>query len=320
MLKLLMKKISRFALKLFINCWLVIALDLFLPFCSHAQSISKISGKSILLQDITESQKIGSEWLTVNEAKRKTGLIKIKQVRGAQAVAEILDGTVFIGQTLLPKPPPVSRFEEDPDIIPISQPSSINKTKSTKYFVGALFGYSMDNMSFLAGDANNPPLITDTVNLRGTHFDLKGYYDSPYNDKWTIRYTAGLDGFAGNYDTSKTVINKDNGGTSNVTVSTYAFEAEAMWTIDKTKLYKTWIGGGYSFQYTSANSTNMYSLSMSSSYSNVIMIGGGADFVQSSKYTMPIFFNYNTYLAGKGITQTSMVFGIGIGWPTSSLF
>lgn len=280
---------------------------------SFAQTVEKINGKSVLLNTGGQVLTAGSDWLTISDTKKKTGWIKIKQVRGEKAVAEIMSGEVFVGQTLIPKPPPVSRFAEDPDVIPIDQ---VKANAPSKVMGGVLFGYASDTMSFTAGDSNNPPIYTENATLTGTTYTIKGYYDSQYNDKLTIRYTCGLDGFSGTYKAQNSQINKQGSGTgSNVSVSTIAIEAEALWIPYKNKSVKLWAGGGYSFQYNTGTSTNMNSLTMSSSYSNILLGGLGADIVITPKYTMPVFYNYNYYLAGKGITQNATTLGIGIGWP-----
>jgi hypothetical protein len=289
----------------------------------YGQIIEKIMGKSALINMQGKTLAPGTQWITVDQTGKKIGLVKIKQIRASQAVAEILPlGHVIVGHKLIPKPPNMSSFEEtnlevetsDPDTDSEVKPiGGIRSTSKGKDIGGIIIGNSQDTMSFVAGDSNTPPIYTENVTLTGSSYKLKGYFDNQYNNNLILRYSGGLDGFNGSYNATNSIINK-SGTTSTVSLSSLALEIQALWAFIKVPKFDFWLGAGYSFQYTMSSSTNMNSLSMTSSYSNVLLIGAGVDISITNQYTLPIFYNTSTYLTGKGITQSNTTLGVGLGW------
>jgi hypothetical protein len=272
--------------------------------------VEKVKGPSALVNGEDLPLNIGDEFYTLNDSGRKTGWIRIKQVKNNRAVAVVVKGVVVAGEKLVPK---AGSPEGASEAAASDEDSSSPRSRGREAW-GLLGGYSMDSMSFTAGDSSNPPVHTEKASLSGSSFKLKGFYDRPFGQSFTLRFMGGLDGFNGTYGAQSTVINRNSSSTSSVSVTFLALEAEIQWNLYKKSLTTFWLGGGYSFQYAMSSTTNMYSLQMNSSYTNSLFIGGGSNIKMNATHFIPLFVHYNYYVAGSGITQTAINLYGGYGW------
>lgn len=289
--------------------------SLFVLFCNqtYAQVVEKINGNMVLISAGTLQLKANDDLNTFDKDARKTGTIKITQVKGNRAVGLITAGSVVPGATLVPnKTPPPQNLKKTQQSVSMETASS--SFSGPKKSIGLLVGYGIDAISFLAADSFSPPLHTETASMSGSSFSIKGFYDRPYSNSIVLRFGAGIDGFGGNYTAQNVTINTDASTASKVSLMTLAFDGEAMWNYYDKSRNTAWLSGGYSFQYAISSSSNMYSLKTSTPYSNIVFGGAGANFSMSPDTFLPIFFHYNYYIAGAGITQSSITFGAGWGW------
>jgi hypothetical protein len=271
--------------------------------------VEKVRGNAVLVNGEELPLNVGDEFLTSSDGERKTGWIRIKNIKNNRAVAEILKGSVSVGQRLIPKATSKNRSDDSG-----SHGADVRDRSRGKRAWGLLLGYSMDSMKFTAGDSNVPPVHTEPASLSGSSYKLKGFYDRPWTDTFGLRLLGGLDGFNGTYSAQSAVINRNGAATSSVSVTFIALEAEIFWNIYKTQRVTYWLGAGYSFEYAMSSSTNLYSLQMNSSYTNSIFFGGGANIQISATNFIPVAIHYNYYVAGSGITQSAINLYGGYGW------
>ena len=299
---------------------------------ASAQVVQKINNQSILLQGVPSTMKVGDEFITINEQGKRTAIIQVIAVKDARAVAKILKGTAFIGETLTPRqkpipppdvasaPAPVQTPPPNPEPTPEQQQADmenirpLDSQKTGHDYWGFLLGASMDTLLFLAADNNSPALHTENASLTGSSIKLKGFWDHPLNDSYTFRFMTGYDGFNGTYRAQSPVINKDGSSTSNLSTSFLTAEGEIMWNFYKKSLTTMWVGGGYAFEYVMSMTSNMYSLQLSSPYLSSFFVGVGSNIEISKNSYVPIFLHYNYYLTGSGVSQTSLNVGAGYGW------
>lgn len=277
---------------------------------ASAQTVLKVKGKAALIDTGETPLEVGSEYITVNDVGRKTGLIRIKQVRGNKAVADIEKGIVVVGETLTPRPPPKSRFQDEP----AEDDADIRRQPKTQSAAGLIVGYSMDSISFTAGSNQSPPALTQAIAMSGNSYKIKGFYDYPWTDTFTWRFTGGLDGFNATSSGVSPLITSNSSTTASLSATYIALEGSIMWNFYRGKgLTKVYGELGYSFQYNSSTSSNVYSL-VAPSYANALFVGGGSNITMSKDTFIPVFLHYDYYLAGSGITQNSINFAAGYGW------
>ncbi len=258
----------------------------------------------------------GDEFFILNDDGRKTGIVKISQVKNGRAAGKILKGSVVVGEKLSEKPKEKSAAAADSSSNDDSDSSieKIRERNQSKNYLGILFGYSMDSLSLQAADNSNPALHSEGASLTGNSFKIKAFYDRPYSEKYTFRFIGGYDGFNGSYSAKNNTINKDGSMTSNLAVTFLTAEFEFLWNFYKKTFATVWLSGGYSFQYVINLSSNMYSLQLGSSYLNSVFVGTGANIKMSKTSFLPIYFHYNYFVAGSGVTQSAINIGAGWGW------
>ena len=244
------------------------------------QEILRIINDRALLADPENIMPMIPNW-TVPEFEDKIK-IHILQTRKDQAVGQILSGEAQVSQK----------------VIPLG-----NKT------AGFLIGMELNSFSVKTGNTT----YTETAALYGITTSIKAFYDHKISSRFFGRASAGLDGFSANYKAQDPVINTDGAARSLYTVSAIAFDYEFLWNIFTLFGAQAWIGPGYSLQYATSASTNLYQVNPPS-FSNVITLGGGFNYDINSKWMIPLAGHLNYYIAENGATQFSLSGQVGFGW------
>lgn len=283
------------------------------PLSAWSQVVSKVSNKTVLIDMKDGNLAEGSEWITVNDLGKKTGLIRIKKVKGSKALADITKGVVAVGQTLIPKPGPKSRFKEDGSADngqsgAGSDTSTV--TKSNLKRVGGVFSYAMDSMSLTAGNATNT--LTVSESLSGTGMQLAGFYDWAFTPALAIRFYGSYDTFAASVSTTTGAVNNNGSTTSSLSISALGLGGDAQWRFIHDKTKNIWAGVGFTYDYLLSNSSNIISLT-TPSYVNYVSPGLGIDYAITPKYFIPAAFHYDYYIAGSGVSQSALRFSAGFG-------
>jgi hypothetical protein len=275
----------------------------------YSMTIEKVKdGKALI--DLEQNQlSPGTEVFALNADDKKAGLLRIKLVKGRKAIAEVIKGVARPGMLIIERSDPLGRFGSEPSLSDIRQ----RKKPKIQNGFGFTFTYSMDTMSFLATDNVTPATVQETVSLRGNSMKLKGFYDYVWRDPWNLRFAVGIDGFNGKYTATNTTINSNGSSISSMSLTYLTFDGLIKWDFYNQGGTKMWAGGGYSFQYSVAGVSNIFSLQLANSYNNVFMLAAGADIPSGQGY-IPFFFHYNYYLSGSGVTASSLNFGTGWAW------
>jgi len=277
------------------------------------QAVDKVNNQSVLIGSGASGMKVDQEYYTINDSGKKTGIIKINQVKGDRAVAKILKGSVIQGETLALRNPPAPA-KVNSEEANANDTSEFHPRPRAKKFVGFILGYSMDKLSFLAADNNNPVQHSETAGLSGSTMKYKFFLDYPMSDDFAFRFLAGYDGFNGNYSAQSTTINNNGASTSTLSVTLLTAEAEVHWNLYKRALNSFWLGLGYGFDYVLGSTTNMYSLALGTSYLNTVYLGTGFNVQVGPNSYIPVFAQYNYFFTGANVTQSSINVGLGWGW------
>jgi len=275
--------------------------------------VERVQGNSAIINGGSQPLHMDDEWLTVNSDGKKTGWIKIQQVKNNRAVAIILKGSVTVGESLIRKPE-IKKPKPVEVAVPAEDDSEKPEKISRKPRVGVVLGYGIDSISLVAADSVTPTQHSETANLSGGSIKVKGFYDWPVWDSLGFRFLSGIDGFNGNYSAQSTSINKDSSKTSSLSISTLSFDGELMWNFYRTSPAVFWLGGGASIQYALSNTSNLYSLQSASAFSAPIFVGVGANIKMTNTSFLPLFMHFNYFFAGSGFTQTSITLAAGWGW------
>lgn len=282
---------------------------------AFAQSVEKVRGASVLLDLGGTQANPGDEFITIDENGKRTGIIRISQTRGQKAVAKIIKGVVLPGETLTVRGKSKARTNPEPPAEDDSAPpEQVESRPRGKDFIGVMLGYNNDTMSFLAGNSSSPPSYTETANLTGTTTAFKGFYDHPWTPEFDLRFMGSYDGFNGSYTAKSNSINRGSTLNSNLSVSYVGLEGEILWKLYDKKLTNAWLGLGYAFEYILGSSTNLYSLTINSSFLNAIFAGAGGNIAFGNSAYIPIYAHYKYFLASSGVTQNAIEIGAGYGW------
>ena len=265
---------------------ILILLILFSLNLAHAQTVEKVKGTKALLDMGEELYSVGTELVSVTVDGRKVGLLKVTQIKGSKAVAEIKKGIAAAGMTLQPKPAPKKRFAEEPGSNELKERKATQRTNA----LGALFAYSLDSMSVTS---------TSTVTYSGNSMKLKGFYDYILNDNWSARLASGLDGF------------NASASSGNLAIQYLGFDGAVCWDFYQNKKSRAFFDVGFSYQIPMSSSNT---IGVSASNSSVLFFGGGMNVPIGNEYFLPFFMHYNYIFPSTGISLYSIDFGIGFGW------
>jgi len=274
---------------------------------ASGQVVDKVKGKAVLITLQGQTLAVDSQWVTVNDVGRKTGLVKIKAVKGDKAVADLMAGTAVAGESLIPRPPPKSRFKDDgtgqpppdqadnPDGAAPEEPSPTGRSKKR---MGVELGYAMDSFQFSSNGFTSSQ-------FSGTGENFQGFFDINLTQSLNVRLLGGYD-----------IFNAADSSGNSISVSSLGGGGDLQWRLYQKGNNNAFIGVGIVFEY-------VMSATLSSGLSNALqkpsnissfVLSAGGDYALKKKLFIPYSIGYHSYLAGSGVTQTAIVLTGGIGW------
>lgn len=259
----------------------VICLLIFLLICllnpttAWSSEVSKVKGSQVLIVDF--DGEVGGEFYAIDGNGKKKAIINITKAKGGKAIGEITKGKAAVGYTL------VARGKSSSGAGP--RRGGSGKRSRSAISVGALAGYSMDNMQV--------PVLSRTETLTGSGFSVKGAADYAFTSSLGLRLTGGYESFAVKNTTYTTDI-------SYVTIDAlarYIFMADSM--------FAPWIGGGMGFAIPFSKSTNILQED-SIATSTLLYLAAGADLHLSGSWYIPLQFDYSMFLPASDV-KTSII-------------
>jgi hypothetical protein len=169
-------------------------------------------------------------------------------------------------------------------------------------------------MSLTAQYITGGTIRSEAVSLKGTSFNLKGYFDYDYSPLLTFRALSGLETFNTKGETSGAQLICGDGTTTGCSVSFnyLSFEGHAQLNYLKGST-RAWVGIGYAFYVTMSKSINIPNLTASGSTNQAILVGTGADFKLSGGAYIPVLLEYG-YIPGDNVKSSALFVRGGYGW------
>jgi hypothetical protein len=280
------------------NC--LFFLLIFFSLNSFSASVIQVKNDKVLIDVSDTTVQIGEKRYLMNEQDKKVTLIEITGIRGDRAVGKILKGKARLGLTL-------NEGNAAAAAAPTRRSRSDNQSGFSSF--GGLVGSVSNTMTISAQTGST----TDTLNLKGNSFLIKGFGDYEWSGI-TIRLVGGLHTYAVTGSPSATTKQAvcSNSSTCEIKYNYFSAEAHAMYSFTETP-HRYWVSGGYMFLYATSASSTVGSLDTGNKMNSVFAFQGGADFNISRDAFIPVFFQYGLFAGGSGVAANSTSFYGGYG-------
>ncbi len=254
---------------------------------------------------------MNQEFYSIDANGKKKSLLKITQVKGDKALADIVKGTAEAGQTLQAKGTPgagggASDNSSKENSSPMNQSasgSSKNFTKKGETW-GILGSFGMNKM-----DASlTVSTVKYTANMTGTGFGLLGFYDFPMSKSFVLRGSTGLEQFIGNGTVSAAVCNGSANCSVNIMYLSFYGAAKYIFVNGKMKI---WGAAGLGYLFAASKSSNILKTDGLSTY--VIVPSLGIDIPLGGGF-IPIAVDYALYPDSADVKASTTNIRAGWGW------
>lgn len=307
-----MRRVKRLFKKQFV--WIFSLLILISNSWAWANKVSQVKGKRALLELDQTTVSPGEEFFTVDAAGKKKGIIKIKQVKGKKAIADIVRGKPEAGHSLTPRIAPTKSGTASPGKrtrksteSSASSTETMTPTSSTASGWGVLGNVYMNSMTAKI-IVSGPREVT--VSMKGTSFGVGGLYDYRMSSNFAIRGIGGFD----QYQLSGSTPLNDCSNSMTCTVSINYLSGYGIARYDfTTGPTKFWAGGGLGFLFALSKSSTILDTTQIST--NLVYMGSfGADIKMSGNSFLPLQFDYAFFQGSDSVKANSMIFRAGWGF------
>lgn len=289
------------------------------PASVWAQEIIQVKGTKALINLSGTEASVGSDVFAVDSAGKRRAILRIRQVKGDRAVADVVKGTAQTGQSIQARgggsaaPAPTQARSQE-----ASEESDDGRAKRPRGFLGqflkrgtaagALAGLSQNTMSLTAKRGND----SEDLTLSGNSFNLVGFYDYDLSKSFTIRTKAGIENFDVKGTATKSTVCNDSTA-CDVGFMYLAGEASAHFNFmtGKTRAY---VGAGLAFLFAMGKKSSVSNLDTSNATNQMILLGGGADINMGGGAFVPVSFEYGMFPGSATVKATSMLLRAGYGW------
>lgn len=269
---------------------------------AHAQTVISIKNGKVLVDTGSLSLSPGDQVLTLDGQNKRRSILKIRQVKGTKATADIVKGQPAEGHTLLqPKKSATRRTRPSTG----SDEAGYSRYRKQAYgFTGML---AMNTMKIPNYRRNS---VAYSLDMTGTNFGVGGFYDYKLNDSFSARAHATIEMFdikSTSGDCALTAVPEctvkftQMGGYGTIN---YQFSPAP---------YRFWAGaGGGLFVYLSKDSAV---LDTDKFFFNSMLMGAfGLDYSMNKTSFIPISFEYQ-FIPDKEAGVTALV--LRAGWGTT---
>lgn len=273
------------------------------PF-AHGASVLQVKGTKAMIDidglDVVEP---GTQLVAIDAQGKRRGLLRVTQVKGRRAVADIVKGRAEKGFELEGRASSssmgrMSREEASPSF------SASGKA------AGVMLGLIQTSMSasFKAGTGTLTRDVTTTMG--GSSFGLTGYYDHPINPRFQIRGVAGYEQLAasGSIDTA------DCSGT---TTCDFNVSYLSLYGLGKFNLTtgpsKFWLSGGMGFLIAMSKASSVLNTNQIST-NQIFSLGLGYDVSLGRGKMMPIALEYGLFPPSDTVKATMLTVRLGYAW------
>lgn len=274
-----------------------------------AAKVSAVKNNKIMIELEGDSASAGSEFFVINAQGKKVAIVKITQVKGGRAIAEITKGSAKEGYTLQSRGGSGSMSTNASASSPSSSSDDsyydrkLNQKTHNGNSWGVVGGYLMNSMAVATANMK--------INMSGSGFGALGYYDYALSPSLVIRGMGGLETF--NVAGSNTASLPSNClADCNVKLTYISMYGYGRWNFMQGN-YKSWIGGGVGYLYPMSSSTTVFNKSELGA-NQTFIFAGGTDVRLSNKNYMPISLEYSLYPTTSTVKASIILVRIGYAW------
>lgn len=280
---------------------------------AYAAKVEKTKGNKVLVSLEGEPAQVGDFYFIVTPQGKKTGILKITQVKGDKAMAILGKGKAQPGLALEYRPPKgggsaSAGAKKKPE--KTSSSGSSSKMDSQRAYWGILLGMGLNNMTVDLKNAAGATRATES--LSGSSFSAKGMFDYNIFDRVWFRGTVGLEGFnaSGNNNCGPgpTVFNS----VCEAKINYLATDFWARYAFSHSK-FRPWVGAGVSLWFpASVSATALDEKSVTST--TVLSPGIGLDWFVTPKIYIPLQIEYGLLPESKEVSANLIAIRLGVGF------
>ncbi|NUN05021.1 MAG: hypothetical protein HUU57_04585 [Bdellovibrio sp.] len=272
---------------------------------SWAASVSGVKGQKVLIKLDGDTVSEGEEFFLINPANnKKTALVRIRQIKGDKALADLVKGKAAQGFSLQAKG--MTAMSADPSYS--GDAGGILRNLKNSY--GITGGMLMNTMTanVTAVDSGTGIKTTSEAKMAGSGFGVGGFYDMLLTSSIVGRGVVGIEQFNVSGDADSAVCSGSKSCDAKINyLSLYGL---AKWYLSESK-YRFWLGGGGG--YLIAVSKTSTALNASQISTNQIFTAAfGLDVQTTRKNYIPVSIEYNMFPSSDTV-KASMI-SIKAGW------
>ena len=289
----------------------------FATFHANAAKIEKVKGKQVLISLDGEPAQIGDFYFIVTPQGKKTGILKITQVKGNKAMAVLGKGKAQPGLALEYRPPKAGPGTQTaggggsaPKQASSSKKSSDSKMDEQRAYWGVMAGMGMNNMSVDLKNAAGATRATEK--LSGNAFSFKGLFDYNVFDRVWFRGTFGLEGFnvSGNNNCGPGPATFTQTCDAKINYLTADFWGRYAFSHGK---IRPWVGAGVSLWFpASVSATALDENSITST--TVLSPGIGVDWFVTPRIYIPLQIEYGLLPESEEVSANLIAVRLGVGF------
>ncbi len=286
---------------------LICLLGFFVSEVAEAARISQVRGKNVLIELEGTPARPGDIFFVVNPQGQRQGVVRIGQVRGRQAVAQLGRGQAQAGWSLVaregaagPGKPPTQQQRAQGQPTPATPSTrATSPSPSPSMLFGLLLGYSLSSMTLDPDDAPE-------YSLDGGGLSVKGLLDYPIWGSIGLRATAGLQQLEADGTNSS-----DQDSSVSVNYLSAGFWGRFSMTQSN---FRPWVGGGVNLLFPLGAETKNSIKQESIQTTSLFSVGGGLDFYLNPRLMLPIQFEYNLFPPTDAVKANMITVRFGVGY------
>lgn len=285
---------------------------------SWAAEVSAVKGNRVLIQTDGDAFFENDEFFLINPAtQKKTAIIRVRQIKGRKALAEIIRGRADIGYTLEAKAPsgvtasPISSKEtSETASASTAAPVRGEYLRQLKNSWGVMGGYLMNSMTANVTYKYLSVSRTTAASMSGTGFAATGFYDYVISPALVARMSAGIEQF--NVTGSVSELACNNTTTCDAKINYLSFYGLGKYYVYDNN-YRAWLGAGGGFLLAVSKSSSALNESQIST-NQVFTLGAGVDIQRSRKNYIPISLEYNMFPSSETVKASMIMLKAGWAW------
>lgn len=293
---------------------------LFFALCPSAMAakISQVKNNKVLIDLEGSTTTAGAEFFVINPAGKKVAIVRITQVKGGRALADILKGAAKAGYGMQARgaggaaaaasAASGSGGSQQGRDSSAAGDSYYDKKLSQRVHSGnswgVLGGYLMNSMTVVTSSIN--------ANLSGSGFGALGFYDYSISPSLVLRAMGGYESY--NVAGSNSAASPGNNCTTdcNVKLPYLSMYGYGRWNFLPGE-YKSWLGAGVGYLYPMSPQSTIFTKSQLSA-NQIFVFSAGMDVRLSNKNYLPISLEYGLYPTTATVKASIIYLRLGYAW------